>query len=191
MNLKASKTWNEYLQQLKVFEDRILKALNHLGIHDVCRTLDIDHACIRFSNANDVDALRYELKDFGDELSCTEVNGRNIVIVQLDTAFQIADWKVLGLELPYPKQNQKVVDGWEHVEFVLPAATNTLEGIRQAFFENFPVLDVDTLKDNYHYKEDSPHVAGEQLANPTVAIKVDGIGLKFHANTIQDVVASS
>jgi len=187
----TTKTWTQYLQELPSFEQELLKALDKLLMTDVSKTLKVDHACIRFSDAKEVDMLRVELKDFGQELSCTEVNGRDIVIVQLDEPLQIVNWKVNGLELPYPKLNQKIIDGWEHVEFVLPDAENTIEGMRQAFFESFPFLELDSLKRDYHYKEDAPHAAGEQLANPTIAIKVDGVGIKLHANSIQDVVRSS
>ena len=182
--------WNDYLKTLKAFELKVLNALEVLGIRNDCQNLDIDHACIRFSTEEPVNAIRLDLKIHGEEVSCAKVNGRDIVIFRLSEAIQIARWQVDVLELPYPKQNQQLVDGWEHVEFVLPTAENSLGGLRQAFFKNFPSLEYDNLKAQYHYKEDAPHVIGEQLANPTVALKVEGVGLKFHANSILDVVRS-
>jgi len=183
-------SWNDYLQSLETFEVRLLKILDDIEIYESCKSLAIDHVCIRLSTVNQVDILRQELQTIGEEISVAEVNGRDIVIVLLHQALQVANWQVDTLELPYPKKNHAFIDGWEHVEFVLPNAENTIEGMRQTFFENFPSLDLDTLKSKYYYKEDAPYVEGEQLSNPTIGIKVDGVGIKFHANSIQDVVRS-
>ena len=183
-------SWTDYLKTLQTFETRLVHGLKDLGILDICKNLSIDHACIRFSNSDQVNALREELRDLGQEISSAQVNGREIVIVQLHEPIKIGHWQVKGLELPYPKKIHSFDDGWEHVEFVLPDATNTIEGMREAFLGKFGGLELQTLKADYHYKEDAPHADSDQLPNPTIAIKINGIGFKFHANSIQDVVSS-
>ena len=91
------------------------------------------------------------------------------------------------MELPYPKQNHDYADGWEHIEFVLNDAENTMDGVRRALQEKFK-LDFDLLKSKYNYSEDEPHAEGDQLPNPTIGLKVNGVGIKFHAKPIQEVV---
>jgi predicted metalloenzyme YecM len=74
------------------------------------------------------------------------------------------------------------------VEFVLAGAENTMNGVRQAFKKTFLKLDKDQLAAEYAYREDEPQAAGDQTPNPTISLKVNGIGLKFHARPIQAVV---
>lgn len=179
-------SWNEHLRALQSFEEKLLKILTDLRILDTCKQMQIDHVCTRLSTYEDVDLLRQDLQNFGEEISVAEVNGREIVMLQLYESLQIAHWQVEALELPYPKKNHTFADGWEHVEFVVPNVGNSIEVLRAEVLKILPDIDLDTL----NYKEDTPHVIGEQLANPTVAIKVNGLGVKFHANSIQDVVRS-
>lgn len=183
-------SWNDYLKALATFETGLLRGLNDLGIIDICKNLSIDHACIRFSSSSQVNALRKDLENLGQEISCAEVNGREIVIVQLHEPIQIAHWQVRGLELPYPKKKHRFSDGWEHVEFVLPDIENSIESLREEIMDMLPALDIMVLEHAFEYKESAPHVVGEQLENPTVALKARGVGIKFHVNSIQDVVRS-
>lgn len=92
------------------------------------------------------------------------------------------------MELPYPKLGHAYKDGWEHVEFVLEDAENTLAGLRYAFRQRFPGLTFDQLSRNYDYSEDEPQADGDQISNPTLALRVNGVGLKFHAKPIQAIV---
>ena len=66
-----------------------------------------------------------------------------------------------------------------------------MNGIRKAFLEKFTNLNIQILKEKYSYSEDEPHADGDQLANPTISIKIKNIGIKFHANPIQTVVGYS
>jgi predicted metalloenzyme YecM len=52
-------------------------------------------------------------------------------------------------------------------------------------------ISLEELKQNYSYSEDEPQAEGDQKPNPTISIKVDGVGIKFHALSIQDVVGFS
>ncbi len=187
---KEHKDWHDHVEALASFETKLLRALNDLGIVDICQGLAIDHACIRFSTNSQVDSLRQELKDLGQELSSAQVNGREIVIIQLHEALKIAHWQVRGLELPYPKKKHNFADGWEHVEFVLPYVENAIEALREEIMDMLPALDMMMLEQVFDYKESIPKAEGEQLANPTIALKARGIGIKFHVNPIQDIVTT-
>lgn len=181
-------TWDNLLTQTAQFSQKINAALDQLSIQDTCKNLEIDHICVRLKENADVDNLKHQLEAVGQIISAVNVNGREIMIVQLDQALSLGDWSTYGIELPYPKANHSYQDGWEHVEFVLSAAENTIHGVREAFIEKFPHLDLEQLKELYSYSEDEPHADGDQLPNPTIALKVHGVGLKFHANPIQKVV---
>lgn len=181
-------TWETLQAQVEVFSQQLDTALAELGISEKAKTLEIDHICVRLKNNSDVADLKEQLTRMGQIISSANVNGREISIIQLDKAIQLGSWRVYGVELPYPKPNHDYSDGWEHVEFVLPGAENTIDGVRHAFMDTFAELDLDHLQNTYAYSEDDPQADDKQLPNPTVGLKVNGIGLKFHANPIQVVV---
>lgn len=96
-----------------------------------------------------------------------------------------------GVELPYPKQNHSYEDGLEHVEFVLSGTENSMHSVRDKVLKMIKNISLEELTQNYSYSEDEPKAEGDQKPNPTVSIKVDGIGIKFHTLSIQDVVGFS
>lgn len=180
--------WELLQAQVGVFSAKLDAALEELGILEQCKGLEIDHICVRLKNGADVDDLKIQLSEAGQVISSVNVNGREISMIQLNEALNLGSWQTYGVELPYPKQNHNYTDGWEHVEFVLNGADNTMEGVRQTFINTFNNLDREQLESDYSYSEDEPHADGDQIPNPTVGLKVNGVGLKFHANPIQVVV---
>ena len=151
----------------------------------------MDHVCIRLGHRDDVTALKNELLKNGHRIiSDTAVAGRTIFIFLLREPFVLdATWRVPCLELPYPKRGHSYADGWEHVEFVLPCAENTMEALRAAFFERFKRMTKKKLKE-FSYTESEPKAEGEQLPNPTISLKVGFVVIKFHARPIKEVVLS-
>ncbi len=187
-SLEQSKiTWAALQSQTAAFSTRLNTALLELQILEECKDLEIDHICVRLKNHSDVDRLKAESNKFGQIISSVEVNGREISIIQLNEPLDLGAWQTYVVELPYPKKNHPYIDGWEHIEFVLSDAENTMVGIRQAFQEKFK-LDTQLLKRDYCYSEDEPHADGDQLPNPTIGLKINGVGIKFHAKPIQAVV---
>jgi uncharacterized protein len=186
MDTKIS--WEKLQNQTEVFIDKLNIALDELGIRDICKNLEIDHICVRLKDTADVASLKQELEVVGKIISAVQVNGREIIIIQLNQPISLSGWQTYGIELPNPKPNHNYQDGWEHVEFVFSNVENTMDGVREAFIEKFPHLDLEQLKEAYSYSEDEPHADGDQLPNPTVGLKVNGVGIKFHANSIQKVV---
>ncbi len=180
--------WTSLQATTPSFTDKLNSALEELGIRDICKDLPIDHICVRLKDTAAVASLKTELEAVGRIISAVQVNGREISIIQLTEPLGLGDWRTCGIELPYPKPNHNHEDGWEHVEFVLNVGENTIAGVRQAFTETFPRLDIEKLKVEYSYSEDEPHAEGDQLPNPTVGLKVNGVGIKFHALPIQKVV---
>jgi predicted metalloenzyme YecM len=184
-------SWTHLRAQVEDFALKLHAALAALGIREACADLKIDHMCLRLKRNSDVDQLKLELSEAGEIISAVTVNGREILIIQLDDPFSIGPWRIPAVELPYPKPNHAYADGWEHVEFVLDGAENTLDGVRHTFAAKFPTLNMAELRDMYHYSEDMPEADADQIANPTLALKVNGVGLKFHAKSIQEVVGYS
>ncbi|MGZ0190317.1 MAG: VOC family protein [Alphaproteobacteria bacterium] len=181
-------TWAVLRSQLSGFSDKLNVALEMLGIFGACRDLQIDHICVRLKLSSDVDWLKSEIADAGQVISSVNVNGREITLLQLHQPLTVGEWEISGVELPYPKPRHPYEDGWEHVEFVLNGAENTLNGVRSAFMQKFPTLNADKLRTDYGYSEDVPHADGDQMPNPTLGLSVNGIGLKFHAKPIQVIV---
>jgi predicted metalloenzyme YecM len=181
-------TWNNLQATTPSFTEKLNAALDELGIRAICKDLPIDHICVRLKNTAAVANLKTELEAVGHIISAVQVNGREISIIQLTEPINLGDWQTFGVELPNPKPNHNYEDGWEHVEFVLNVVENTMAGVRQAFIDTFPQLDIEKLKVEYSYSEDEPHAEGDQLPNPTVGLKVNGVGIKFHALPIQKVV---
>ena len=180
--------WALLRSEIDDFSDRLHAALAQLDILDQCEDLKIDHICVRLKNSSDVDLLKAQIVEAGLLISTANVNDREITILQLHSPIMIGPWEVSGVEMPYPKLGHAYEDGWEHVEFVLNGAANTMDGVRQAFTEKFPNLAIDELRKDHGYFEDAPLADGDQMPNPTLGIKVNGVGLKFHAHPIQVIV---
>ena len=180
--------WNTLLQTLPHFRDRLVSGLDKLEILAGCRSLKMDHICIRLADKAKVAVIQRELEQIGETISENIVAGRPIPIIQLSEPLAIGTWQTYGIELPYPKEKHAYADGWEHVEFILPATAHTAEALEEVFFAQFPHLDKNNLIERYQYKMDEPHAEDDQLPNPTICVKVSGIGIKFHTLSIQEVV---
>lgn len=181
-------TWRTLRAQADAFAGKLHGALTELAILDACRELKIDHICVRLKRISDVDSLKADLRAEGRVMSSVQVNGREITLVQLHRPLVVGGWEIFGVEAPYPKPRHDYDDGWEHVEFVLAGAENTLAGVRRAFCQRFPHLSIDALQASYGYSEDEPQAEGDQSPNPTLGLRVNGVGLKFHAKPIQAIV---
>jgi predicted metalloenzyme YecM len=181
-------SWGDIRKQEESFGVRVHGALTTLGILEQCKDLSICHACVRIKNPDNVTELKENVSEVGKIISSAIVNGREILIIQLDIPLTVGGWSVYGIELPYPKQNHSYEDGLEHVEFVLSGIENTMDAVREKVLAIMKDVPLEALKQKYSYSEDEPQAEGDQKPNPTISIKVDGIGIKFHALSIQDVV---
>jgi len=181
-------SWEVLQERTTTFASTLNEALESLGILEVCKGLEIDHICVRLKDSTDVNSLKTQMSQAGQMISSVNVNGREISIWQLNKPLTLEPWHTSGVELPHPKENHSYTDGWEHVEFVLPTDANTIEGVRDTFFTTFSNLTKEQLIADYSYTENEPHAEGGQLPNPTIGIKVNGIGIKFHAKPVQEII---
>ncbi len=182
-------TWEQLARDVITFDERLRNALTQLKIQTATKSLAIDHACVRLNSVAVVEQLLTEVTKVGQIISSEHINGRPIHIIELHQPLQLLGRPVSGLEIPHPKPTQTYAEGWEHIEFVLPAGTtNTRQGIEEAFFNVFPTFSDRTVKERYQYKLNEPEAECDQLPNPTISLKIDDVGLKFHAYPIQKVV---
>jgi len=182
-------TWEQLTRDITSFDKRLRNALKELRVETATKSLIIDHACVRINTVTVAGQLLEELASVGQIISSEQINGRPIHIIELNEPLQLLSRPVTGLAIPYPKPKQTYIEGWEHIEFILPGVTiNTPAGVEQAFFCLFPKLSSTILMEQYEYKLSEPEAECDQLPNPTVSLKVQDVGIKFHAFPIQKVV---
>ena len=105
------------------FSRNINHFLKQLGLADI--GLECDHVALRVNNASIADTLRDEFCTKGTIISNKIINDRPILIIELNTPLRLAKLNIDCIELPYPGNKHYPVEGWEHIELVLPCqATN-------------------------------------------------------------------
>lgn len=85
---------HEYITNTEAFADKLSVMLHDLKIEEGCRDLEIDHICLRLQDPMHVSRVRDELGNMGKEISCESVNGRDIMIFQLDEPLEVQRWKI-------------------------------------------------------------------------------------------------
>ncbi|SHG98028.1 VOC family protein [Ferrimonas marina] len=182
-------TYQELMDSLPDFAQRVGQLADRLGL--VRARLVADHIAVRFTERSDADAIRAKLLENGTLLSEKEINGRPILLIQLNTPIQVGPWAIDLVELPYP-DGRKRPDGWEHVELVLPSEAENeeqmLAAVRQipAVIAKWPVLNDGTL--GIEIKTSCPKGDNEPYPNPTVAFKHQGLTVKVHPRDIREVL---
>ncbi|WBA09494.1 VOC family protein [Salinivibrio kushneri] len=171
------------------FTDKINQLLEVLAID--CRELELDHVAIRTNDSALTDSLAEHLGERGQRLSQAVVNARPIHIYQLETPLQIGHWQTNVVELPFPNHKTYPFQSWEHVEFVVPCQTATMEALEAALTSRFPgLLTRAASMEAVTIKRSEPQGVGERLANPTIAFKHRGVSVKFHPYSLAEIIAS-
>lgn len=153
---------------------------------------NIDHLAIRVNGITQGQKWRDMLLQFGELLSDNQVNGRQIYLIKLDEPLYFAGQAVSVVELPMPKNKLYPIEGWEHIELVVPflAAESPIEWqqrMKRQFFLN--------KNDLVKVKVSEPKVEGEQLNNMSIAVTLQDNSnnyccIKLHPHHIIDVVRS-
>lgn len=176
---------------LSQFEQKILQITQTIGL-DLSQ-FQIDHLAVRMNTVETALEWRDLLLENATLLKESEVNGRPIGLFELHQAVKIGEQFVKIVELPFPKRKIYPVEGWEHIEVVVP------------FLEKEPVeawiarMMTTYQLDNHpslNVKISQPEVTGEILPNPTVAISMKAetlcynVCLKLHPYDIKSVISS-
>ena len=189
--MKNSTVWNSMLSKLPSFLDEIEKYIKELEILEKVKLLQSDHLALRFKNIDDVKKIEEELNENNKIISSAIINGRKILIFELIDPLKFNDWQINYVELPYPKENQKYPDGWEHIEFVIPSNAISLVSFKKDFEKYFPKLDIENMINIGQYSESFPIKDPEikELPNPTISLqKKLGLTIKFHPKSIKEIV---
>ena len=176
---------------LSQFEQKILQITQTIGL-DLSQ-FQIDHLAVRMNTVETALEWRDLLLENATLLKESEVNGRPIGLFELHQAVKIGEQFVKIVELPFPKRKIYPVEGWEHIEVVVPfLEKESVEAwiarmITTYQLDNHPSLNV---------KISQPEVTGEILPNPTVAISMKAetlcynVCLKLHPYDIKSVISS-
>ena len=176
---------------LSQFERKILQITQTIGL-DLSQ-FQIDHLAVRMNTVGTALEWRNLLLENATLLKESEVNGRPIGLFELHQAVKFSGQFVKIVELPFPKSKIYPVEGWEHIEIVVPfLEKESVEAwiarmITTYQLDNHPSLNV---------KISQPEVIGEILPNPTVAISMKAetlcynVCLKLHPYDIKSVISS-
>ncbi|MEI8596083.1 VOC family protein [Photobacterium sp. Hal280] len=179
----------QMLAQLPEFMVKIERLAEELGLDlSACQA---DHIALRVNRTALATALHQAWLTYGDEWSTNVINGRPIVVIGFHQPLQAGQWQIEALELPYPGDKTYPVQGWEHVEFVVPCQASTTAEFKAALEARFPALNWDKVaKAGIAVKASSPAGEKERLANPTFAFKKNGVCIKLHPCSLKAVIES-
>ena len=153
-------------QQVQVFLDSIFRQLEEIEI-DVS-SFQLDHICYRVHSIEDYNRFKELLSRSANLLAESYINSRPISCYKLREAIIYGKRQINVFELPSPKKGSAYLEGYEHVEFVIPYTL-------QEFLNRYPALNFDQkgmLKD----------------INPDLRLQLGPISVKFHEQSIEEVI---
>ena len=211
----TSISYEQLTQSWPAFEAQILALLETLDLAD--KALVCDHVALRVNSIASADALRDAFSCVGKIISDNIINGRTILIIELDTPLTLGQFSIACIELPYPSDKVYPQEGWEHIELVIDSKATECDTLSRDLLALCPKLSA--LLPSEHTAEpvqssspdlssqglisqslaslagikikmSSPKGDKERLANPTIAFKRDDVCIKVHPHGIKAVIAS-
>lgn len=171
-----------------------------LRVKELLTTLELDlgaypadHIALRVNDRALAESLHQSWCSQGKELSVNIINGRPIVVIKASQPLVFGEWQTDCVELPYPGDKTYPEEGWEHAEWVVPSHATTPEALLDDVFSLFPALKAkwDRLATlGVKVKLSAPAGEGERIANPTVAFKANGVCVKLHPVSLEQVIES-
>jgi len=128
----------------------------------------LDHICYRVQTVDEYNRIKTELLKSSVLLSEALVGGRPIATVKLNSPLIYKNRKIYLIELPFPREGKKEVNGLEHVEFVID--TNL-----QEFMNTYSQVEFNTKGIS---KSD----------NPDIKWTKKGLTIKFHEESLETVI---
>ncbi|MBE2896535.1 VOC family protein [Pasteurellaceae bacterium HPA106] len=176
-------------EQLADFERQILVLAQEFGL--TLADYEIDHIALRVNTLERGQQWLAVLQANGEVISDNIINGRPIYLIKLRESLQLFAQSIAVIELPMPKKRYPV-EGWEHIEVVLPALFGeTPSQWCERILEQFKLKNKTALC----LKIDAPKGEGERLDNTTISItKLDNSKnkccIKLHSHSIIEVINS-
>lgn len=153
-----------------------------------------DHIALRINDIELAKQAHHQWQKQAKVISQAQINGRPIIVLLFDCLLKAGGWTIECLELPYPAAGKHYpVQGWEHVEFVVPSPAQTAQDYLTDLISRFPSFGKrwDKLSAlGVKIKLSSPKGEGERLNNPTVAFKYQGVCIKLHPHSLKRIVES-
>jgi hypothetical protein len=125
------------------------------------------------------------------------INGRTILIFELDEPLTLGQFSIPCIELPYPSDKIYPQEGWEHIELVIASNAPDCDALSQDLLALCPPLSPllstepnQAANAAIQVKMSSPKGDKERLANPTIAFKRGDVCIKVHPHSIKAVIAS-
>ncbi|MGI2121340.1 VOC family protein [Shewanella baltica] len=206
----TSISYEQLTQSWPAFEAQILALLETLGLAD--KALVCDHVALRVNSITSTDALRDAFGCVGKIISDNIINGRTILIIELDTPLTLGQFSIACVELPYPSDKVYPQEGWEHIELVIDSKAKDCDTLSQDLLSLCPKLSALLPSEQaaepvlpsspdlssqglaslagIKIKMSTPKGDKERLANPTIAFKRDDLCIKVHPHGIKAVIAS-
>ncbi|MCS6203295.1 Uncharacterized protein conserved in bacteria [Shewanella baltica] len=203
-------SYEQLTQSWPAFEAQILALLETLDLAD--KALVCDHVALRVNSIASADALRDAFSCVGKIISDNIINGRTILIIELDTPLTLGQFSIACVELPYPSDKVYPQEGWEHIELVIDSKATECDTLSQDLLALCPKLSALLPSEQaaepvlssspdlssqglaslagIKIKMSSPKGDKERLANPTIAFKRDDVCIKVHPHGIKAVIAS-
>lgn len=151
---------------------------------------EIDHIALRVNTEDKAKYWLTQLLKYGTVLSNNVVNGRIIYLIKLKYPLHFAGQFIDIIELPFPKNKIYPIEGWEHIEIVIPFLQNETT---ESWVERISRLFLWNKLDNLKVKVSEPKVEGEQLPNLSVAVSLmdkaqNHACIKVHPYNIKKVI---
>ncbi|MFC1234214.1 VOC family protein [Vibrio sp. F74] len=185
-------TPEQMLKNVSQFSDKITKLMQDIGLD--LTMYQADHIALRINDYQLTEQAHEAWLEFGRVISSAHINGRPIIVLELEQPISVQGWTVECLELPYPAKGKLYPEqGWEHIEFVVPSEAMTADEYLEELKLRIPKLNETWGKMaqlEITTKISSPKGEDERLANPTVAFKRGGVCIKLHPHTLKRVVLS-
>ena len=149
------------------FLHRLFAALENDGIH--VDPFVLDHLCYRVEDHARYTSTKATLLQRGVLLGEHLIGGRPIATFRMHTPFLFRDRMIDVIELPAPKSGSPYAEGFEHAEFVVH-------------------------EDPVHFAARYPQLAwdssgADKPINANVRLNYDGFSVKFHARSLEEVIA--
>jgi len=134
----TSISYEQLTQSWPAFEAQILALLETLDLAD--KALVCDHVALRVNSIASADALRYAFSRVGKIISDNIINGRTILIIELDIPLTLGQFSIACVELPYPSDKVYPQEGWEHIELVIDSKAKDCDTLSQDLLALCPKL---------------------------------------------------
>lgn len=182
-------TYEQLNQSWPSFSQAIAAFITELGLDKL--NLECDHCALRVNTPQAADELRSQFAKHGNIISDNMINGRPILIIELDSPLMMNNSAIDCVELPYPGEKAYPQEGWEHVELIFKCNASDCESLSQQLINAVPTLaGIIAGETDIKVKQSSPKGDKERLANPTIAFKKNGLCVKVHPHGIKAVIAS-